>query len=223
MVDGLINLDKPIRMSSAQAVGRVRHCLGRGTKVGHAGTLDPLATGVLLLLVGKATKRCEELMSSPKEYIATVRLGATTATLDTDTPEIIDPSAVPATEPQVREVLTGFIGQIQQMPPVYSALKIHGTPAYELARKGREVTLEPRLVRIDAVELLSYDWPSLTIRVACGRGTYIRSLARDIAAALGTTGYISALQRTRVGDYRVEDAVSLDTLRLDGGWSHLRA
>jgi tRNA pseudouridine55 synthase len=223
MVDGLINLDKPLRMSSAQAVGAVRHCLGRGTKVGHAGTLDPLATGVLLVLVGKATKRCEELMNSPKEYVATVRLGATTPTLDTDTSEIIDPAAMPVDERQVREALGRFIGQIQQMPPVYSALKIGGKPAYELARKGREVTLESRIVRIDAMELLGYGWPELTIRVACGRGTYIRSLARDIAAALGTTGYLSALQRTRVGEYRVDGAVTLETLRRDGGWAHLQA
>lgn len=223
MVDGLINLDKPIRMSSAQAVGAVRHCLGRGTKVGHAGTLDPLATGVLLLMVGKATKRCEELMSSPKEYIATVRLGATTVTLDTDTPETVDPLAAPVTEQQVREALGRFVGELQQMPPVYSALKIDGRPAYELARKGREVTLASRLVRIDSVELLRYEWPELTIRVACGRGTYIRSLARDIGAALGTTGYLVALQRTRVGDYRIEGAVSLVTLRGDGGWAHLGA
>lgn len=210
-------------MSSAQAVGAVRYCLGRGTKVGHAGTLDPLATGVLLALVGKATKRCEELMHSPKEYVATVRLGATTETLDTDTPETVDPAAVPVGEQQVREVLGRFVGEIQQMPPVYSALKIGGRPAYELARKGREVTLESRLVRIDVVELLGYEWPELTIRVACGRGTYIRSLARDIAAGLGTTGYIRALQRTRVGEYRVEDAVTLETLRRDGGWVHLSA
>lgn len=222
MPDGVINLDKPLKMSSAKAVGSVRWCIGRGTKVGHAGTLDPLATGVLLVLVGKATKRCEALMGSPKEYIATIRLGATTASLDADTAEVLDPAARPVDEPTVREALGRFVGQIEQMPPVYSALKIGGRPAYELVRKGREVEMKPRTVRIDAIELLGYDWPTLKVRIACGRGTYIRSLARDIAAALGTTGYLTALQRTAVGEYRIENAVTLETLRAEGAIGHLQ-
>ena len=220
-MEGVINLDKPAGITSARAVGRVKRLLPRGTKIGHAGTLDPFATGVLLLLVGKATKRSESLMDSPKQYEATLKLGATTETLDLDSPEVSAPPIAPPDEQVFRDLLPRFIGEIQQLPPAYSALKINGRPAYELARKGKEVSLEPRTVRVYGIELIQYAWPFLSLRIDCGRGTYIRSLARDIGEALGTAAYLTALRRTRVGDYRAGDAVPLDAVLADGIDRHL--
>lgn len=223
MPAGVINLDKPAQHSSARLVTIVkRQLLPPGIKVGHAGTLDPFATGVLLVLVGKATKRCEELMHGAKEYLAQIRLGATTSTLDPDSPEILDPAAAPVSRKVLEAALRPFAGEITQMPPVYSALKICGQPAYKLAREGKEVKLEPRRVMIHALELQRYEWPVVELRVACGRGTYVRSLARDIAGALGTTGYLTALRRTQVGPFRIEEAVSLERLREDGVEKHLQ-
>lgn len=215
-MEGVINLDKPAGLTSARAVGRVKRLLPRGTKIGHAGTLDPFATGVLLLLVGKATKRSESLMNSPKQYEATLKFGATTETLDPDSPEILAPPIAPPHEQSIRDLLPRFIGEIQQLPPAYSALKINGRPAYELARKGKEINLEPRPVRIYGIELIQYAWPFLSLRIDCGRGTYIRSLARDIGDALGTAAYLTSLRRTRVGEYHASAAVALDAVLADG-------
>jgi tRNA pseudouridine55 synthase len=215
-MDGIINLDKPAGISSAAAVAKVKRLLPRGTKIGHAGTLDPFATGVLVLLIGKATKQCEKLMDEPKQYEATVKLGATTETLDPDSEEIVDPNAAEVSRQRVEEVLRNFVGKIEQMPPIYSALKVGGRPAYQRARQGEEVVLEARKVKIYALELMRYAWPMLDIRVDCGRGTYIRSLARDIGQALGTSGYLTALRRTGVGSFRATDAVTIEKLQSEG-------
>lgn len=212
MFSGVINVDKPAGLSSARVVARVKRLLPRGTKIGHAGTLDPFATGVLLLLVGKATKLCERLMGQAKQYEATVKLGATTPTLDPDSAETPFPEAHPAEPNALEKVLQGFVGHIEQRPPAYSALKIEGRPAYQLARKGQELELKPRIVRVDAIEVLEYDWPMLTLRIDCGRGTYVRSLARDIGQALGSSGYLTQLRRTRVGPFRVQDAATLEQI-----------
>src|SRR5688572_27182425 len=190
-MNGIINLDKPAKISSAAAVGTVKRMLPRGIKIGHAGTLDPFATGVLLLLIGKATKLCEKLMDEPKQYQATIKLGATTETLDPQSEEVADPNAKPPTRDNVEAVLQTFVGQIQQRPPVYSALKIAGKAAYARAREGEAVELKARPVQIYALQMLRYEWPLLEIRVDCGRGTYIRSLARDIGESLGTIGYLT--------------------------------
>jgi tRNA pseudouridine55 synthase len=220
--DGILNIDKPAGLSSARVVARAKRLLPRGTKVGHAGTLDPFATGVLLLLVGKATKLCERLMSEPKQYLATVKLGATTETLDPETPEVVRAGVLPVTRERVEHVLPGFVGEIEQTPPAYSALKIGGRPAYQLAREGETVELKPRRVKVYAIELLRYDWPALELRIDCGRGTYVRSIARDVGEALGTDGYLTALRRTKVGVFSADAAVTVDTLQQDGVERHLR-
>lgn len=216
-ISGILNIDKPAGLSSAKVVGRVKHLLDRRIKVGHAGTLDPFATGVLLVLVGKATKWCEELMGRPKQYLATIKLGVTTATLDPESPEQpASPPSDPPDELRVRQALQSFVGEIQQMPPRFSALKIGGRPAYELARRGEQVDLRPRTVRIDRLELIRYQWPELEILVDCGRGTYIRSLARDIGQILAGGGYLTALRRTRIGRFDADHSISLQILAEQG-------
>lgn len=219
---GVLNVDKPAGVSSARVVGQVKRLLPRGTKIGHAGTLDPFATGVLLLLVGKATKACERLMDSPKQYEATVKLGATTETDDPESPERPMPVARLPGEDEVAAVTTRFSGQILQRPPAFSALKVDGQRSYRLARKGNLVAHEPRAVHVYSIELLAYAWPLLRLRVDCGRGTYIRALARDIGEALGVGGYLLELRRTRVGDFDATAAVSLDTLAAEGVEHYLR-
>ena len=196
-LQGIINLDKPAGLSSARVVSRVKRLLPRGTKIGHAGTLDPFATGVLLLLVGKATKLCERLMDSPKQYEAVIKFGATTATDDPESPEQPAANVVPVGAETIAAALTNFIGLITQRPPVFSAMKIGGRRAYDLARKGQAVELAERTVRVDAVEMLDYAWPLLRVRIDCGRGTYIRAIARDLGTALGVGGYLTELRRTR--------------------------
>jgi tRNA pseudouridine55 synthase len=212
---GIINLNKPPGMSSARAVSVVKRLLPRGTKIGHAGTLDPFATGVLLLLVGKATRQCERLMDQPKQYEATVKLGATTRTNDPESPEIPTPDVKPVERTKVEAALKTFVGDILQRPPIFSALKVGGRRAYDLARRGREVTLQPRTVRVYGIELLDYEWPLVRIRIDCGRGTYIRAIARDLGESLGTGGHLTVLSRTKIGDYALANAVKLDQLSRD--------
>ena len=222
-MEGVINLDKPPGMSSARAVDAVKHLLPRGTKIGHAGTLDPFATGVLLLLVGRATKSCERLMDEPKQYEATVKFGATTETDDPESPEIPFPNARP--RPPLEKVnaqIQKLTGQILQRPPAYSAMKVDGRRAYDLARRGKSVELEVRPVKVYGIEILAYEWPLLRLRIDCGRGTYVRSLARDLGEALGVGGYLTELRRTRVGPFSIESAVRLDKLTADGVLHHLR-
>lgn len=220
MLQGVINLDKPPGISSARAVGQVKRLLPRKTKIGHAGTLDPFATGVLLLLIGRATKSCETLMNAPKAYETVVKFGATTATDDPESPEIPFGHSQGATEPvaldQIEAVLPRFVGSIQQRPPVFSAMKIAGRRAYDMARKGEIVELQARTVRVDEIKILAYAWPLLRLHVSCGRGTYIRSLARDLGEALNAGGYLTELRRTRVGAFHAGDAVTLEQLREEG-------
>ncbi|HEY7117226.1 MAG TPA: tRNA pseudouridine(55) synthase TruB [Tepidisphaeraceae bacterium] len=220
---GVINLDKPAGLSSARLVDRVKRLLPRGTKIGHAGTLDPFATGVLLLLIGKATKSCEQLMAQPKGYEAVVKLGARTATDDPESAE--EPVVVPVVpdEQQVRAAANRFIGAIPQRPPAFSAMKVDGQRAYKLARQGQEVEIKPRIVTVHALDVLEYAWPTLRIRVECGRGTYIRAIARDLGEALGTGGYLTQLRRTFVGPFRVENGVTLETLQGEGVERYLNA
>jgi tRNA pseudouridine55 synthase len=208
----VLNVDKPAGLSSARVVDRVKRLLPRGTKIGHAGTLDPFATGVLLLLIAKATKLCEGLMDEPKQYEATVKLGATTPTDDPESPETITEGAVPVGADALRGALSQQVGDIRQRPPAFSALKVGGRRAYDLARRGNAVELEPRIVRVYAIEMLGYEWPLVHIRIDCGRGTYVRAIARDLGEALGVGGYLTALRRTRVGPFDAAHAVALDEL-----------
>jgi len=227
-MDGVINLDKPAGISSAAAVARVKRLLPRGTKIGHAGTLDPFATGVLLLLIGTATKQCERLMGAAKQYNAIVKLGATTATLDPETPEEPWPgqdapaTIRPVSPDEVRAILPRFVGAIRQRPPAFSAMKVGGRRAYDLARRGHDVELEPRTVRVYGIELLDYDWPLARLRVDCGRGTYVRAIARDLGEKLGTGGHLRQLRRTRVGPFDVQAAVTLEQVQSEGVAQHLK-
>lgn len=192
------------RVSKAAGVKRV--------KIGHAGTLDPLATGVLVLCTGKATKRIEELQLHDKEYTATLQFGATTVSFDMEHPESEWFPKDHITEDGLREVLKQFVGDIEQVPPVFSACNVNGKRAYELARKDREVELKAKPIHIEEIELLWFDdeKKQAQIRVVCGKGTYIRSLARDIGAALGSGAYLTQLCRTRVGEFRIEDCHTFD-------------
>ena len=224
-MDGIINVDKPPGITSAGAVGRVKRLLPKGTKIGHAGTLDPFATGVLLLLVGKATKLCESLMDQPKQYVTTVMLGSTTPTDDPESSQIVWPALTTVDPPSISKIdhtLQKFVGQIIQQPPIYSALRVNGKRAYALARAGKVPVLAPRQVNIYSIENVGYEWPLLRLKVDCGRGTYIRSLARDIGAALDVGGHLTQLRRTRVGDFWIDSAMPLADLSATSVVNHLR-
>ncbi len=205
--------DKPYRWTSFDVVGKVRWLICRRLKVkklkvGHAGTLDPLATGVLIVCTGRATKRIEELQSGTKEYYATIRLGATTPSYDLEKPIDATYPTEHITREMVEQILERFKGKIEQVPPTFSACKVDGKRAYEMARKGNEVELKPKTLVVDEIELTECNLPDITIRVVCSKGTYIRALARDIGEALQSGGHLIALRRTRVGDYRVEDCLN---------------
>ncbi len=208
-LSGVLNLDKPGGMTSRDVVDLVARPL-RKVKVGHAGTLDPLASGVLVVCVGGATRLIEQIQRMPKAYRAVIRLGATSDTLDAD--GRIEPHPDPGprvpTEPEVRAALDGQVGTIQQVPPQFSALKVEGRRAYDLARAGESVALAARPVRVDRIDLVSYNWPRLEITVDCGSGTYIRSIARDVGEALGVGGLIEVLVRTRIGPFALTDALN---------------
>lgn len=223
MFDGVINVDKPAGVSSARVVGRVKRLLPRGIKIGHAGTLDPFATGVLLLLVGKATKSCEKLMGQRKGYDATIKLGARTATDDPESSE--EPTAVAAipTERQIRLAAQAFVGEIEQRPPIFSAMKIDGQRAYKLARRGERVEMKSRKITVYSLDVLQYTWPVVNVRIECGRGTYIRSIARDLGDALATGGYLTELRRTFIGGFTVDQSVTLEKLSADGVELHLQS
>lgn len=209
-MNGLLVIDKPGGLTSRDVVNRAQRWFPRGTKVGHTGTLDPLATGVLVLCVGAATRLADLVQGMGKSYRSRFRLGATSDTDDTDGVVIETPGAMPPTEEQVRVALTGFVGQIEQTPPAYSALKVNGRRAHDLARRGDEVQLAARRVRVDAIRLMAYDWPFADVEVDCGKGTYIRSLARDVGLRLGIGGLVQTLRRTRVGPFTAEQGVGLD-------------
>lgn len=204
-------------MSSFGALARVRYLISqrlgvKRVKTGHAGTLDPLATGVLILCTGRATKRIDELQAHTKEYTATLQLGATTASYDMEHPVDATYPTEHITRELIETTLPKFVGEIQQVPPAYSACKVNGDRAYKLMRKGRDVELKPKTLRIDEIELLWFypEKMQMSIRVVCGKGTYIRALARDIGEALNSGAYLTALCRTRVGDIRIEDCIKLD-------------
>ena len=213
----IICIDKPYRMSSFGALAHVRFLISKKegvkrVKTGHAGTLDPLATGVLILCTGKATKQIEQLQSHTKEYTATLQLGATTPSFDMEHEVDRTYPTGHITRPLIDEAVGRFKGDIDQVPPVFSACMVDGLRAYKMARKGEAVELKPKRIRIDEIEVTDFDAQRmlLSIRVVCGKGTYIRALARDIGEALGSGAYLTALRRTRVGDYRVEDCVDFD-------------
>ena len=211
----ILALDKPYGATSFKVVYTVRNTLtarmdGRKIKVGHAGTLDPLATGLLLVCTGRATKKIEELQMLDKEYEATLRLGATTASYDMEHPENATFPTAHITRSLVEATLRKFEGDILQIPPVYSACKVDGKHAYHLARKGKDVQLKAKPVHIYGIELLDFSMPEMKIRVHCGKGTYIRALARDIGEALGSGAYLTALRRTRVGQYIADQSLKPD-------------
>ena len=204
----ILNIDKPSGLTSTAVVRRIKKWSGCA-KVGHAGTLDPFATGVLLVCTGSATKQVNRLIEYDKEYEGEVVLGKQTTTDDPEG-DIIRSEEVPAfTEDRIRSTLAAFIGEIEQIPPVYSALKVKGRRMYELARSGKEVKREPRKVQVYSIDLIQWERPSIHVRIRCGRGTYIRAIARDIGLKLETGGYLKSLKRTRVGPYRVEKSLSL--------------
>lgn len=211
----ILYIDKPLHWSSFDAVKRVRGIMARRLKikkmkVGHAGTLDPLATGVMIVCTGRATKRIDELQAHTKEYVATIALGATTPSFDLETEIDATYSTEHITREMVEDVLKKFTGRIEQVPPAFSACKIDGKRAYKMARKGKEVELKAKILVIDEIELLEYSQQSIVVRVVCSKGTYIRALARDIGQALNSGGHLTALRRTRVGDVKVEDCLTVD-------------
>jgi tRNA pseudouridine55 synthase len=212
-----IYINKPYRMSSFGALAFVRTRLSKALhvkrlKTGHAGTLDPLATGVLILCTGKATKRIESLQLASKEYTATLQLGATTPSYDREHTVNMTYPTRHITRELIESVLTQFVGDIQQVPPIYSAVMVDGYRAYTLARQGSEAELKAKTIHIDEIELTDFnpETMQMSIRVGCGKGTYIRSLARDIGEALGSGAFLTALCRTRLGDVRIEDCLTLD-------------
>lgn len=215
----IIAIDKPYRLSSFGALARVRYLVSRRigvkrVKMGHAGTLDPLATGVLILCTGKLTKQVEQFQAHTKEYTATLQLGATTASYDCEHEVDATYPTDHITRELIEQTLRQFVGDIDQVPPTYSACKVGGDRAYKLRRKGRDVELAPKRIHIEEIELTDFDPATMQakIRVVCGKGTYIRALGRDIGRALGSGAYLTALRRTRVGDVRVEDCLSYDNV-----------
>ncbi|MFO0839837.1 MAG: tRNA pseudouridine(55) synthase TruB [Phycisphaerae bacterium] len=210
-MDGLLNLYKPVGITSAKALYRVRRLIEQ-RKSGHAGTLDPAAEGVLVLCLGRATKLVERIMSLPKRYLAQARLDVTSASFDSDRPLVPVPVATPPTMAEVRAALSRFQGVIQQTPPVVSAIKVGGRPAYRLERAGKPPVLSPRPARVDHIKLLQYEWPRIEFEVACGRGFYVRALIRDIGAALNTGGCLTRLVRTAIGPFEIASAWRLEAL-----------
>lgn len=213
----ILCFNKPLGWTSFKVVGHIRYHLCRfigekKLKVGHAGTLDPLATGVMILCTGKATKRIEEFQAETKEYIATLRLGATTPSFDLEHEIDRTYPTEHITLEAVHEALARFVGTIEQVPPAFSACMVEGKRAYELARKGEEVALKAKTLVIDEIELLEHrlgvEAPTIRIRVVCSKGTYIRALARDIGAALHSGAHLVELVRTRVGNVRIEDCLN---------------
>jgi tRNA pseudouridine55 synthase len=206
----MLLIDKPLNWTSFDVVRKLRR-LARTRKVGHAGTLDPLATGLLILCTGKFTKRINEYMAQEKEYTGTVTLGAITPTYDLESRPVSFADYSGLTLSLVEEVIAArFMGEIMQVPPAHSAIKVDGKRVYELARKGREVKLEPRRVVIREFEVTGWALPEVRFRVVCSTGTYIRSLANDLGAVLGCGGYLSGLRRTRIGAFRVEEAMTVE-------------
>ncbi|MGH1376622.1 MAG: tRNA pseudouridine(55) synthase TruB [Alphaproteobacteria bacterium] len=209
-ISGWVNLDKPYGMTSTQAIGKVRRFLN-AQKIGHAGTLDPLATGILPIALGDATKTIPFAQDAIKTYLFTVTWGEQRATDDAEG-EVIATSDHKPSQKDIINALPTFTGNIEQTPPIFSAIKIHGARAYDLARAGEIPELKSRIVSIQQLDLISHDEQSATLRTTCGKGTYIRSLARDLAIHLGTVGYVSMLRREKVGVFTEQNAISLDII-----------
>lgn len=211
-VNGLLFVDKPAGLTSHDVVSRIRR-IYRMKKVGHAGTLDPMATGLLILLLGKATKASNFLMSQSKTYEGVFRLGAVTDSQDADG-EIIEEKEVPETSAEeMKNLFEGFLGDQYQTPPMFSAKKIKGVPLYKLARKGQEVEREPRFITIRKFELLGLDGPDVSFRIDVSKGTYVRTVAHDLGQKLGCGAYLTSLRRTAINDISIDRAVSLETLQ----------
>jgi tRNA pseudouridine55 synthase len=232
LLAGIIPIDKPIGPTSMGVCRRVRWLLRKGLegsgvparslKVGHAGTLDPMATGLVLVLVGNATRLCERLMHAPKRYLAEVDLAHTSESDDLEkAPQPAEIAAIPSLA-DLRAACDRFTGTIMQSPPAHSAIKVDGARAYTIARTGADLAMPARPVRIDACEIVSYDWPIAVLDVRCGRGTYIRSLARDLGRSLGVGGMLRGLRRTEVGMFHVEHALRFDTLPEPMGRAHVQ-
>ncbi len=207
--------NKPYKWTSFDLVGRVRNTLCKKTgikklKVGHAGTLDPLATGVMILCTGKATKIIESLQAEEKEYIATLKLGATTSSFDLEKEEDSQQDCAFVTEELFKAAVTKFTGEIEQVPPVFSAVKVNGKRAFDYARNGKSLELQPKKIVISEIQLVSFKLPEVVIKVVCSKGTYIRALARDIGEELKCGAYLTGLVRTRSGNYKIEDAMTID-------------
>ena len=221
----IIPINKPYEWTSFDVVKKVKNQVGKrlrqaldirlkSFKVGHAGTLDPLAEGLVLVCTGKATKKISELMIGEKEYVATIVLGKTTPSydLETDFNQVFPTNHI--NEDMVKDVLKSFIGEQDQIPPVYSAKNINGERAYEYARRGEEIELKPNKVTISKIELLSFDLPEIVIKVVCGKGTYIRSLAHDIGKELNSGGHLTKLIRTRIGSYKLDSSLTIEELEV---------
>lgn len=207
--------NKPLKWSSFDLVNKarigIRHRLGvKKIKIGHAGTLDPLATGVLIVCTGKKTKEIDNFQYQTKEYVAELALGATTPSFDLETEVDATYPTEHITRELVEETLNHFLGEIQQVPPAFSAVKINGKRAYEYARKGQEVDIKPKTLVIDEIELMEYSQTAIKIRVVCSKGTYIRGLARDIGEALKSGAHLTSLVRTRIGEAKLEDCITLE-------------
>ena len=214
-LDGqIILLDKPLDWTSFQAVNKLKYKLKnefnlpKKFKIGHAGTLDPRATGLLIVCTGKFTKKIQEIQDAPKEYLTEVKIGVQTESYDTEKPEILQQDYSHISEEFILETLQKFVGEIDQKPPVFSAIKIDGNRAYDLARKGEEVEMKSRKTTIHYLNNIEIDLPFVRFTVGCSKGTYIRSLAHDIGQALGVGAYLTNLRRTKIGDYSVENASS---------------
>lgn len=213
----ILSFDKPYGWTSFDVVGKVRWmiCNKSGIKklkVGHTGTLDPLATGVVVVCTGRSTKKIDELQAQEKEYIATLQLGATTPSYDMEHPVDKTYTTEHITKELITSAIKQFQGEIQQIPPAYSAVKVNGKRAYDYARKGEEPDIKPKSVTINRIDILSFNPQSmqLQLKIECSKGTYIRALARDIGQALGAGAYLTALRRTRSGDFRVEDSLTIE-------------
>jgi tRNA pseudouridine55 synthase len=198
-------LDKPLTWTSFDVVRKVKNTL-RPRKIGHAGTLDPLATGLLILCTGKKTKDIDQIQAQEKEYEGTFRLGQTTPSFDLETPVDAEQPYAHLTEAEITAAVATFVGKIEQVPPVFSAVKVDGKRAYELARKGQDAEIKSKTVEIKTYELTRIALPDIDFRVVCSKGTYVRSLARDLGVALGCGAHLTRLVRTRIGDYKLEDA-----------------
>jgi tRNA pseudouridine55 synthase len=210
-MDVIVNVWKPIGWTSFDVVKKIKGIV-KPSKVGHAGTLDPFAEGVLVICIGRMTKKVESLMDHEKEYIATIQLGSETDTLDTEGKVVKRAKVIPLSNKKIESILNTFLGESKQIPPMYSALKVNGKRLYELAREGKVIERKPRNIIIEEIELLENNKNSLKIRVKCGRGTYIRVLGSDIASAMNTVGFLKSLVRTQVGEFRQEDSIAVENV-----------